>query len=367
VQNLTYSLAPEDSAFDKTGKNIATCEGEPMSPNRSILPSYRPTAAAPCLLAVLFLLLTQPASAQITVDYSKNSHQPYLELLHRVQAEGTSPAKLGYVWALVASSYQRSGETDAAIRAYSQALPLLAKTAESRVNYATALDNLGEVYLEVGDVKDAERVREKAFAIRSELGNPVDLARSHEHLAEILLAQHRFKPAQEHAQAAATMLTTSSEPAYLQVMPNPGAQIPLKPGNTLVAAYITLTYAQCEQNDTAGCMRSAQMADQVVTRDFAPVSLERAHADLALAFADWKNGNVGSADGRFQAGLEMMKKVLGETHPVVITSMIEYRDFLKGSHQDTRANVLTRSIESAQAFHFKETCAMCVVSVAALP
>jgi hypothetical protein len=210
-------------------------------------------------------------------------------------------------------------------------------------------------------------VREKAFAIRSGLGNPVDLARSHEHLAEILLAQRRFKSAQEHAQSAADMLTASSEPAYNKVLPDPAVQVPMKPGNTLLAAYITLTYAQCKQSAITDCLRSAQMADEIVTRNFAPVSLERAHADLALAFADWKNGKIETADGSFQAGLAMMKKVLGETHPVVVTSMIGYRDFLKGSHQDTRANVLSRTIESAQAMRLKDSCTNCAVTVAALP
>ena len=108
------------------------------------------------------------------------------------------------------------------------------------------------------------------------------------------------------------------------------------------------------------------MADQFVTRNFTQCHWS-GHADLALAFVGWKNGNAVTADRRFQTRLEMMKKVPGEAHPVVITPMIGYRDFLKASHQDTRANILSRTIESAQAFHLKKTCAKCVVSVARLP
>ncbi|SEB92680.1 tetratricopeptide repeat protein [Terriglobus roseus] len=333
-----------------------------MFPNRSLLPFYRHTVTAQCLLTVAFLLLTRSTSAQVTPNYGGNAHQPYLDLLHRTQTENAAPARLGYAWALLASSYQRSGEIEAALRAYGQALPLLAKSVDSRVNYATALDNLGEVYIETGDLKDAERVRQKAFAIRSEIGNPVDLARSHEHLAEILLAEHRYKAAQEDAEAAKVILTSSREPAYSGEL-----QVSQKPGNTLVAAYITLTFAQCKQSAFAACMRSAEMADQLVTRDFAPESLERAHADVALGFATWKNGDTEAADRKFQTGLDRMKTALGETHPVVITSMTLYRDFLKETHQGARADLMSRSIESARAFRMKENCARCILTIAALP
>jgi tetratricopeptide (TPR) repeat protein len=289
-----------------------------------------------------------------------------LELLHRTQEEQPSPARLGYVWALLALSYQRSGETDAALRAYSQALPLLEKGTNSQANYATALDNMGEVYLETGNVAEAERVRQKAFLIRSEIQNPVDMARSHEHLAETLLAEQRYKQAQEHAEAAAAILATSQEPAFSRVFPEPGAQAS-KPGNTLVAAYITLSYAQCNQSAFAACLKSAQMADGLVTRVFAPISLERAHANMALAFADWKNGDIEASNRLFQSGLAMMKTMLGANHPVVLNAMIEYRDFLKGTHQTAQAKLLDRSIEITQSTRRKESCARCTVSVAALP
>jgi tetratricopeptide (TPR) repeat protein len=338
-----------------------------MFSNRSILRVYRPMPVTLCLAAILFLLLTRRAAGQSATDYTRDSHRPYLEMLKGAQADGASPARLGYVWAVVASSYQRSGETDAALRAYSQALPLLAKSPDSRVNYATALDNMGEAYLEMGDLTEAWRVREKAFQIRLEIDNPVDVARSHEHLAEVLLAQHRYKAAQEHAEAAAAILSTSKEPPFHTVLADPKAQTAAKPGNTLVAAYITLTFAHCMQSDFAACMQSAQMADGIVSRDFSPTSLERAHADVALGFAAWKNGNDESADQLFQTGLELMKGLLGETHPVVINAMTEYRDFLRGTHQKARANAVSHAMESAKAIRLKEACATCTVTVAALP
>ncbi|AFL86357.1 hypothetical protein Terro_0005 [Terriglobus roseus DSM 18391] len=336
-----------------------------MFSNRPILSFYRHTTAAACLAALPFLL-NASAPAQTNADYRKDSHQPYLDLLHKVEGENPSSARLGYAWAVVASSYQRSGETDAALRAYSKALPLLAKSAESRVNYATALDNVGEVYLEAGDKSEAEHVRAKAFALRSEIGNPVDIARSHEHLAEVLLAQHRYKQAQEHAESAVAILSTQKEPAFLQVLPASESQATPRPGNTLVAAYISLTLAQCRQSAFADCQRSAKMADEIATRDFSAVSLERAHADVALGFAAWKNGDLETADRKLQGALEMMKSMMGETHPVVVAAMTQYRDYLKSRHQNAKAELLSRSIEYAEAVRMRDTCAKCSVSVSAL-
>jgi hypothetical protein len=325
--------------------------------------SFRMTRS---IFAATVLVLVQGACAQSVLAAGSKAQQPYLEMVHTLQQQNAPPAKLGYAWGLLASSYEDSGNTDEAMRAYTHALAYLSKAPEARANYATALDNLGEVYLLTGNIAEAEAVRIKAFRIRTEVGNPVDLARSHEHLAELLLAQHRFKQAEEHAQSAADTLSTLREPDHYRAFPTQALPAVFDRGNTLLSAFVTLTYAQCMQGAYAACLQSARKADEIATRDFAAVSLERAHTDLALGFAHWKGGDVAAADRLLETGLSMIKTMLGDGHPIAIDAMYEYRDFLKATHRKVEAASLDRAIQTAVASRSTGSCATCTINVAAL-
>jgi len=309
---------------------------------------------------------TNPGADHIAKPIPATTQQMYRKLIQESEQRNDPPARQGYLWAVLAASYHDIGDIAGSQQAYERALPLLARSPQSRDNYATALDNLGSIYLELGNIADAEKVRTQAFHLREEMGNPIDLARGHEHLAEVLLARHRFKEAEQPARAAYDTLSAKAEPDDMDAPTAEHPQYTARRGNTMLAALITLVFAECNQSELQECMQAAKQADQIATQTFAPGSLEQAHAAMALAFAQWKTGDVSIADQTLRSGMAMMKARLGEGHPLVLDSMYEYREFLQAQHRKADLSLLDHQIKDVKEHHPATACADCTISVFAL-
>lgn len=314
-------------------------------------------------IACVFALGTALLSGRVCAAQAPSeadTSASYRKLITESERRDEPPAKRGYLWAMLASSYHDKGNVAEAFRAYDRALPLLAKDADARANYATALDNLGSLYLETGRIPEAETTRTRALHLREELGNAIDLARSHEHLAEIHLARHHYPQAEAEARAAHDIFLTSPEPERYDAAGNS------HPGNTLLSSLVTLVFAECAQSKWDACHQSAVDADKLVQQDFAPDSLERAHTEMALGFAQWKTGDPSAAEKSLQSGMAIMKARLGETSPIVLDSMYEYRDFLASQHRKPELRQLDQSIRIAVARQQSGICNNCQVSAFAL-
>ena len=307
-----------------------------------------------------------PGAEHTAKPVPTTTQQMYRKLIQEAEQRNDPPARIGYLWAVLASSYHDIGNIAESLRAYERALPLLAQSPQSRGNYATALDNLGSIYLELGNIADAEKVRTQAFHLREELGNPIDLARGHEHLAEVLLARHRFKEAEQHARTAYDMLSAKPEPDDMDAPTVEHPQFTPRRGNTMLAALITLVFTECNQSELQECLQAAKQADQIATQNFAPGSLEQAHAAMALGFAQWKTGDIAAADQTLLSGMAMMKSRLGEGHPIVLGSMYEYRDFLQSQHRKADLSSLDHQIKDAREHRPATACSNCTISVFAL-
>ncbi|QEE30641.1 tetratricopeptide repeat protein [Terriglobus albidus] len=307
-----------------------------------------------------------PGAEHTAKPIQATTQQMYRKLIQESEQRNDPPARQGYLWAVLAASYHDIGNIAESQRAYEHALPLLAQSPQSRGNYATALDNLGSIYLELGNIADAEKVRTQAFHLREEIGNPIDLARGHEHLAEVLLARHRFKEAEQHARAAYDTLSAKPEPDDMDAPTAEHPQYTQRRGNTMLAALITLVFAECNQSELQECLQAAKQADQIATQEFASGSLEQAHAAMALGFAQWKTGDVSTADQTLRSGMAMMKARLGEGHPLVLDSMYEYREFLQAQHRKADLSSLDHQIKDVKEHRPATACANCTISVFAL-
>jgi tetratricopeptide (TPR) repeat protein len=127
---------------------------------------------------------TVPLSSRISREIKT------LEALQRQQAP---PQQIGRVWAKLGLDYQDAGEFALSEDAFNHALHLLRTDAAFASEYATVLDNFGSLYLMYGRIPEASRLREQALAKRLELKNPVEIARSESHIAEVLLDEPNTK------------------------------------------------------------------------------------------------------------------------------------------------------------------------------
>src|SRR5882757_4215604 len=321
--------------------------------------ALKPPFALKYHLQLLTALLAGLLFFQFAVAQSVRSDAPEpsvriaqdLKLIQEGEQLGLPAAKMGYLWVILAAAYQDAADAGKALEAYERALDLLGKDPAARSNYATTLDNLGSLYLESKRVEEAATVRQKALTIRKGLGDPMGIAISEGHMAEVELSQHRFKDAEKDSLAA--YATLSATTGY----PDADAEF---------SALVTLIYAQCMQPKCGEGMRNAEKMLALVEKAYPPESVERAHVSMALGFAQWKTGAAEEAERSMQEGLRIMRAQLREHSPILMAAMFQYRDYLKAMHRGLEVKALDRKLADMKPREPDASCIGCTVSVHAL-
>jgi tetratricopeptide (TPR) repeat protein len=269
-----------------------------------------------------------------------------LRMIQEGKQTGLPAAQLGYLWATLAGSYQDAADAEKALGAYEHALQLLATDSEAKAIYATALDNMGSLYLEYGRIAEAEKLRKRALAIRHEIGSPLEIGWSEQHMAEIALVKHRFKDAESWSRSAFETLSRSGHDVSSEV-----------------ASLAILTYAECMQSRPEEGLREAERAMRLAENGLAAGSVERANVSMTLGFAQWKTGSTAEAERSMQDGLRILRVQLGNTNPILRAAMYQYRDFLKAMHRGPEVKVIEEQISAMMPQAARRSCAGCTVSV----
>jgi tetratricopeptide (TPR) repeat protein len=272
-----------------------------------------------------------------------------IEVIHaEEQAKGSSSSQ-GTLWALLASDYEANAELSNAEAAYNQALRLLQAEPDRVADYATVLDNLGSLYILMGNSEAAEKSSEHSLAVRKQLGNQLSIARGEAHLAEMKLMKRRFKEAERE-----------SSHAYETMVALPNAT-----GMDIVSVLIALTYENCLLGKSADAVASAEKA-VTVARDSLPAdALLVAEAHLAFGFAQWKAGAKEGAEPEMRAGLEILRARMPTGHPEFLAALEQYRKFLVSIHRQQDAKQIAAE-ETQLAKERSRGCNNCTVSVYAL-
>jgi tetratricopeptide (TPR) repeat protein len=304
--------------------------------------------ATPTAVLTGALLFSSGVAQRVSSDPSEPSVriEQGLRMIQEGKQTGLPATQLGYLWATLAASYQDAADAEKALAAYEHALQLLATDPKAKANYATALDNMGSLYLEYRQIAEAEKVRKRALAIRQEIGNPLEIGWSEEHMAEIALVKHRFKDAEKGARSAFETLSRSGHDVSSEV-----------------ASLVILTYAECMQSRPEEGLREAERAMRLAENGLAAGSVERANVSMTLGFAQWKTRSVAEAERSMQDGLRILRVRLGNTSPILRAAMYEYRDFLKAMHRGPEVTAIEKQITAMTPQATKRSCAGCTVSV----
>jgi tetratricopeptide (TPR) repeat protein len=281
---------------------------------------------------------TQQTSAAALADRIVQDRQA----IQQAQQQHLSDERIGYQWAVLASEYRKAGNFAASEDAYFKAIPLLDHSPTAARNYATTLDNLGMLYLTYGRVDEAEQYNRRSAKIRSGLGNPLDEARSEQHMAEINLARHKFKDAREESTRALEVMTRLDDPEKLDV----------------VSALNALAFTHCSLKDCAQGMEYAQRSLNLARSSFGEESAPLAHSLMAIGFAEWKLGRLDKAGETMRSAIQLIKAREGEESRGLVLAMLEYRNYLKGVHRDSEAKDIDQ--ELALVRQQLPVCAACV-------
>jgi tetratricopeptide (TPR) repeat protein len=313
----------------------------------------RVTFSFVCLL--LHGAVANQSEAQQQSEQSRpETSRPALELqiekrlaaLETQENARASNREVGYQWARLGEDYSLSGEFGNAESAFHHAVDSFSKEPGNRDLYAGALDELGALYRVYGRFPEALHCRRKALAVREKLGDPLQLALSQSHLAELALISNRYKEA-----------FTGADRAYRQMsgMENAGK-------GDLLSALLVRTYAKCRLRRRAECLSDAQQAFALSRSAFAENSMPVGAALMALSFAQLVNGAAFEAEGSARQAWGILNRELASDDPRVIFAMSQDRDCLLALDRKEEAQKIDADLS---AIHREpaQPCASCTVSV----
>jgi hypothetical protein len=257
--------------------------------------------------------------------------------------EHLSNAKIAYLWGRLAINYTAQADFVRSEDAYFHAIHLLSESPESANNYATLLDNLGVLCLVYDRRAEAEQYLKEAFIARRRLGDSVALGISQVHLAQLALANHKFKQAEKIAIEAQADLSTAGDPG--------------KAG--LIGALVSLAYARCAQNKCTEGLRDADQAMELSRLIYSSDSLPTGHVLMAMGFARWKSGDNNAAEKLMLEGIHIITTRNAQGVPYSRLALLEYRDFLKDMHRTPDV----KRIDDQLSQSTPQQCGNCTVNV----
>jgi hypothetical protein len=181
------------------------------------------------------------------------------------------------------------------------------------------------------------------------LGNPLDIARSEGHLAEILLVERKYKEAAEHASLA------------LKGMRDAGDKDVADETSTLSI----LAYALCYREACEEGVKDARKAVELSSRTYAADSLPSGYVLMAAGFAEWRYRDYERAATEMRRGIDILRRQLGESNRMVIDALLEYKRFLNSTHQKAEAKKVEAEVVQLEQKQ-RASCSTCTVSAFSL-
>ena len=301
-------------------------------------------AFLPALFAASELSAQTDASSQLSMQQIHDQ----LSLMHIREQAQASAYELGYRWALLGVEYTDAGDFTNAESAYNRSLQLLESDADAsgRALYAAVLDQFGTLYRIYGRIPEALNCRRKALALRQQLGDPLEVARSKSHLAELALMSRKYKDALATADQAYESMTQLQDPQKAD----------------LTSTLIIRSYAECALRKCDRGLEDAQQALAISREVFKVDSVPLGAALMAVGSAELKSGaTVGAANSMRQA-LQIFKLKFTAADPRLSYAMQQYRDCLLAQHQKREAREIDDQLSTLN-LQSTSSCPSCTVSV----
>lgn len=269
-----------------------------------------------------------------------------LELIRAAEWEKLPPLDVGRLWTRLASDYERAGEFAKGEAAYNRALELLDKAPNAILEYATALDNLGLLYLVNGNFDAAEKCRMHSYAIREKSGDGLEIARGKWMLAEVDVARKRYKDAQKKASEAYAAMVALHDPFVSE----------------LVSTLTLLSSVSCMNNECALGVESGREAKRLALAELPIDHFLLGEALIALGYAEWKTSLEDDPGEDLREGVRILRKRARPGHPYLLTALQIYGDYLKAAHYVAEADEIAKEVKALRNKP-AHNCGNCTVSV----
>lgn len=217
--------------------------------------------------------------------------------------------------------------------AFGRALQLLNILPVSKSDLATAIDGLGTVYMETGNLSEAEHAELKALKIRMDTSLQLDTARSWYHLATLYLTEHHVWKAKNLAQRAFDTFS---------------ANVSAAPEDT-IGSLLVLASSLRQSHKYPEAIARMQYAVQMSKEAYGPDSFPTGFSTFLLGYTYWKDGDLLSADELMRHGAEIIDMKLGWQHPSHLLIMTQYARFLRDDRRAEAAQAIEQRVMKERA------------------
>ena len=239
----------------------------------------------------------------------------------------------GRIWSHLGALYQDEGRFGQSEQAFEHAMRLLTNAPVSIADLAATTDALGTLYMETGNLEEAERAERKAWRMRKVAGLKDDLPLSWYHLATLFLREHKASKAQAFA-----------EQALAGFEANPYATTENKLGSSLV-----LSASLCRQHKYSQAIERLRGTLPVAQETYGANSFPAGMSQFLLGYAFWKSGNLPAAVEPMQQGSSTIGRELGPDHPSYLIVMENYARLLHAEHRSEEARAIEKQVSNTRA------------------
>jgi tetratricopeptide (TPR) repeat protein len=320
---------------------------------RSVSSSFQRLVLTALLAALLPVLFTarelsaqgDPSDLSGRLPVQQRIHNQ-LSLLHDREQAQASAHELGYRWALLGAEYSTAGDFVDSENSYNRSLQLLSADTSATALYANVLDQFGALYRIYDRIPESLSCRRRALALRQQMGDPLEVARSKSHLAELALMSRKFKDAFGSAGEAYEIMIRLQDPDKTD----------------LISTLVVRSYAECALHKCDRAVEDARQAAAISRNAFGAESMPTGAALIVLGSAALKAGATDEAANSTRQALQIFKVQLTPADPRLNYAMLQYRDCLLARHQRREAQDIDDQL-SALNRQSAPSCPSCTVSV----
>lgn len=253
--------------------------------------------------------------------------------LRQAEAIHATDVELARLYWRLGISYENAVELGPSEAALSRSVSLFRGVAGSDVELAKALESIGILHVAQGKMRKAEKEEREALALREKLGDRLQMAKSWNTLAGLLLAEHKFDKARDFAQKAASEFMTNDR---------------ADPSDRASSRY-ALAMSLCWLKDCPSAVPLLKGAVSDAKATMAADDWPVGFGEFLLGFAYWKAGDMQNADQQMKAGVADMNEELGWGHPSYVGALRLYDKYLRETRNVEAANDVERRIRQTEA------------------
>lgn len=315
--------------------------------------AYLATVMAVILMATRLLAAQTPPDPRLAQAFALERDGQIKQSIAAVQvlldSGSLNAPDTGKAWNILALGYEDRGDFLDAQRAYERAIRIFEKLPNHITDYAMTLDDLGGLYLAMGQSDLAVRMKKKSLHLYKKIGDHEGTAIACSDLAGLALGQRRIRNGRKYLELATREELLASA---------------LDDDNLAAISSMQGWLAQL-QGDLSGSLTSYQHSLSLWQRRHGEEHASTGWGYILVGNIMAEMGQTASALADMQRGLAILDRTIGQQHPRYLRAEIAYSRLLERTEAHAEAAQMKTTAEEALKTFYRNQCANCTISAVA--